>query len=154
MWNINFEKVERRKQKVDNFGRLLHLSVSSYIFTSSANIFLFTLRKISSDSRNIFSRYRDERGGGGGGEGWEKARKQIAWYERIITPKLSHERNNRLQELSHNEYNALRKVWYAHTWEKKLQKNTTFSLIRSVRRRYQILLIINRRQWDVIASSL
>lgn len=37
---------------------------------------------------------------------------------------------------------------------KKLQKNTTFSLIRSVRERYQILLIINRRQRDVIASSL
>lgn len=33
-----------RRQKVDNFGRLLHLCVSS-AFTSSANIFLFTFAK-------------------------------------------------------------------------------------------------------------
>lgn len=105
VWNINFVKVERR-QKVDNFGRLLHLCfLYVYIF---CKYFFIYIRKISSDGRNIFSYYRDERGG------WEKARKQIAWYERIITPKLSHERNNRLQELSHNEYNALRKVVRTH----------------------------------------
>lgn len=77
---------------MDNFGRLLHLSVSSYIFTSSANIFLFTLRKISSDSRNIFSRYRDERGGGGGGEGTPRLRSTIPF--RVISALGSGIRDN------------------------------------------------------------
>lgn len=107
VWNINLEKVERR-QKVDNFGRLLHLCFL-YVYIPCKHFFFIYIRKIWSDGRNIFSCYRDERGGRE-----KRARKQIAWYERIITPKLSHERNNQLQELSHNEYNALRKVVRTH----------------------------------------
>lgn len=54
----------------------------------------------------------------------KKTRSQIPRYEGIIAPKLSHERNKQLQELSHNEYNALRKV--ARTHGKNFKKHVGF----------------------------